>query len=318
VAQTQGMTGPLLSIALTPHTRADVERLAAALRALTSEDPTLLVRSDAATSATIISATGEEQLEIVVDRLAREFGVAGSLGPPQVEYRERLTRSAEGEMKDAGAVDGIRYYAHVKLRVMPREPGAGNVVINEIVGGIPAAFIPSTIAGITESLEMGALAGHPLIDVSVTLFDGSYHDVDSSERAFRQAASLALRDAVARAKAVRVEPVMRIEVTAPDRDREDVVRGLLRRRAQMQLLAQQGKTIKVYAVAPLANLLGYVHELRAQTGDQGSVTMTFHCYEPVRPHDDNEDRRDGPGVRQPLRPRPSPRAGHIAVPLDDT
>src|SRR4051812_9539127 len=307
---------PLLSVALTPGTHADAERLAAALQVLTSDDPTLLVRTDAATSATIISGTGEEQLEIVVDRLAREFGVAGSLGPPQVEYRERLTRSAEGEMKDAGTVDGIRYYAHVKLRVAPRAPAAANVVVNEALA-IPVAFIPSVIGSITESLELGALAGYPLIDVSVTVFDGSYHDVDSSERAFRQAASLALRDAVARAKPVRVEPVMRIEVTAPDRDREDVVRGLLRRRAQMQLLAQHGKTIKVYAVAPLANLLGYVHELRAQTGGQGSVTMTFHCYEPVRPDDDNEDKRDGPGVRQPLRPRPSPRAGHIAVPLDE-
>src|SRR3954463_7142446 len=136
------MTGPLLSIALTPHTKAGADRLAAALHALTSEDPTLRVRTDAATSATIISATGEEQLEIVVDRLAREFGVAGSLGRPQVEYRERLTRSAEGEMKDAGTVDGVGQYAHVKLRVVPRAPGAGNVVINETLQGtVPAAFI---------------------------------------------------------------------------------------------------------------------------------------------------------------------------------
>src|SRR3954468_9976449 len=165
------MSVPLLSVALTPHTTAGADRLAAALRALTSEDPTLLVRTDAATSATIISATGEEQLEIVVDRLAREFGVAGSLGPPQVEYRERLTRSAEGEMKDAGAVDGIRYYAHVKLRVMPREPGAANVVVNEALA-IPVAFIPAVLGSITESLELGALAGYPLIDVSVTVFDG--------------------------------------------------------------------------------------------------------------------------------------------------
>jgi elongation factor G len=313
------MTVPLLSITLTPHTKADVERLAAALQALTSEDPTLQVHANAATSATIISATGEERLEILVDRLAREFGVAGTLGVPQVEYRERLTRSAEGEMKYARRVDGIGQYAHVKLRVIPREPGAGNVVIDELVqGSIPATFMRSVIDGITERLEVGELAGYPLIDVSVTVFDGSYHDVDSSEWAFRHAASLALRDAVARAKPVVVEPVMRIELTAPERDREDIVRGLLRRRAQLQLLGQHHRSITLYAVVPLANTLGYVHELRACTGGRGTLKMAFHCYEPVRSNEDNENEPDGPGVRQPLAPRPSPRAGHIAVPLDDT
>ena len=309
---------PLLSVTLTPYTPADAERLAQGLSVLLAEDPTLSARPGPEPDETTIGVIGELQLDIVVHRLAREFGVTAAIGRPQVEYRERVTRHAEGEIKYGRSSPAIPEYAHVKVRVAPRGAEEGNVVNDEILEGtIPAAFMPAVYEGVADALNTGVLAGYPLADVEVTIFDGTYHDVDSTASAFRLATLLAVHDAVQKARPILVQPIMRIEVSLPSRDHEDVVRGLLRRGASLQMLEEEPQWSRIYALVPLSNLFGYAAELQAETRGRGTVTTTCHCYDTVTPRDDDDEKRGGLGVREPLHPRPAPRSGHVALPLEE-
>ncbi len=225
----------LLSLAVKPNTTADQERLGRGLDALMAEDPTISVSPDQATGEVVIGGMGELHLEIVIDRLKREFSVEASVGRPQVAYKETLTRPADGEAKYTGQVAGRGQYAHAKIHLYPGEPGSGYVFENAIVSGaIPAQFVKPIDEGIEQALTCGVLAGYPVVDVRVVLYDGSYHDVDSSEMAFTIAGSLAFHDAARKAKPVLLEPVMHVEVVVPKEDASDVMGNLSSRRGQIQ------------------------------------------------------------------------------------
>jgi elongation factor G len=273
---------PVIQLAVEPKTKADQEKMGLAIQKLAQEDPTFRVNTDPETGQTILSGMGELHLEIIVDRMMREFGVGANVGKPQVAYRETIRKSAEGEGRHVRQSGGRGQYGHVKIRVEPLPPGAGFEFVNEIYGGtVPKEYIPPTEIGIREALEGGILAGYPMSDIKVTLYDGSYHEVDSSEMAFKIAGSLAIKDAAKRAKPVLLEPIMSVEVVVPEQYMGDVIGDLNSRRGRIEGMQLRGTTQIIKAMVPLSEMFGYATELRSRTQGRGSFTMHFGKYEEV-------------------------------------
>ncbi|MEE2791904.1 MAG: elongation factor G [Acidobacteriota bacterium] len=273
---------PVITLAIEPRTKADQEKLGQGLAKLTSEDPTFKVRTDDETGQVVISGMGELHLEIIVDRLHREFGVEATVGRPQVAYRETLTKASAAEGRYVKQTGGRGQYGHVSLRVVPGQPGDGFVFRNEVFGGsIPKEFIKPVEDGVRESITTGVLAGYPIEDVTVTLYDGSSHAVDSSELAFKIAGSMAFRDAARRAAPVLLEPVMRVEVVVPEVYMGDIIADLNGRRGKVSSMEARSGAQIVNARVPLAAMFGYATELRSRTQGRATYSMHFDCYEPV-------------------------------------
>ncbi len=271
---------PVIQLAIEPKTKGDQEKLGIAIGKLTNEDPTLRVNTDAETGQTILAGMGELHLEIIVDRLRREFNVEANVGRPQVAYRETIRNPAEGEGRFVRQSGGRGQYGHVKIRIEPMGPGSGFEFVNAVVGGtVPKEYVNPTEAGIKEALEGGILAGYPMSDLKVTLYDGSYHDVDSSEMAFKIAGSMAIKEVAGKAKPVLLEPVMRVEVVVPD-DYMGAVNGdLISRRGRLEGSEILGGTHVIKAMVPLSEMFGYATDLRSKTQGRGSFTMHFGQYE---------------------------------------
>jgi len=280
---------PVISLAIEPKTKADQEKLGQGLGKLMAEDPTFRVKSDPETGQTVISGMGELHLEIIVDRLKREFNVEASVGKPQVAYKETLTRAAEGEGRYIKQTGGRGQYGHAKIRLTPREAGQGFEFVNGVVGGtIPREFIKPIEEGIKEALTMGVLAGYPIDDVGVELYDGSYHDVDSNEMAFKIAGSMAFKDAAQRAKPVLLEPVMRVEVVVPEEFMGDIIGDLNSRRGHIQSMDARGGTQIINARVPLSEMFGYATEMRSRTQGRATYSMHFDRYEQAPNHISDE------------------------------
>ncbi|PIS17391.1 MAG: elongation factor G, partial [Candidatus Nealsonbacteria bacterium CG09_land_8_20_14_0_10_42_14] len=273
---------PVIAIRIEPKTKADQEKMGMALRRLSGEDPTFRVKGDIETGETIISGMGELHLEVIVDRLKREFKVEASVGRPQVAYKETIKEEAEGEGKYIRQSGGHGQYGHVRLRVEPKPRGEGFEFINEIKGGIiPQEFIPAVEKGVKEAVDKGVVAGYPMVDLSCSLFDGSYHEVDSSEVAFKIAASQALQSACKKGKAVILEPIMKLEVVVPEEFFGDVIGDLSARRGKIEETSDR-VTMKVIAAhIPLAEMFGYATSLRSLTEGRGMFTMEFDHYDEV-------------------------------------
>ncbi len=278
---------PVIAVAIEPKSSAEQDKLATALQKLAEEDPTFRVRTDDATGQTLIEGMGELHLEILIDRLRREFNVHPRVGKPRVAYKETITRPVEKvEGRFIKQTGGRGQYGHVVINVEPGEPGSGIVFENKIVGGvIPREFIPAVEKGIREAADTGVLAGYPVTDVKVTLVDGSYHEVDSSEMAFKVAASMAFKEAVMQGKPVLLEPIMKVEVTVPEEFLGEVLGQLSARRGQILGMDNRpGNVRAVRALVPLSELFGYATALRSATQGRGSFTMEFDHYEPVPDH----------------------------------
>lgn len=273
---------PVISVAIEPKTKASQDKMALALAKLAEEDPTFRTHTDEETGQTIISGMGELHLDIIVDRLLREFKVEANIGNPQVSYREGIRKAAEGEAKYARQSGGRGQYGHAKIRIEPNEPGAGFVFENAIVGGaIPKEFIGPTQQGIEEALQSGIVGGYEVLDVKVTLYDGSYHEVDSSEMAFKIAGSMATRDALAKADSVLLEPMMKVEVTTPEEYMGDVIGDINSRRGRMEGMELVAGAQIVTAYVPLAEMFGYATSLRSNTQGRATHSMIFDHYEEV-------------------------------------
>jgi elongation factor G len=273
---------PVIQLAVEPKTKADQEKLGMAIQKLAQEDPTFRVNTDPETGQTILSGMGELHLEIIVDRMMREFGVGANVGKPQVAYRETIRKNAEGEGRHVKQTGGHGQYGHVKIRIEPLASGTGFEFVDDITGGrVPREYIKPTEMGIKEALEGGILAGFPMSDVKVTLYDGSYHDVDSSEMAFKVAGSLAIKEAVKRAKPVLLEPIMAVEVVVPEQYMGDVIGDLNSRRGRIEGMQLRGTTQIIKSMVPLSEMFGYATELRSRTQGRGSFTMHFGRYEEV-------------------------------------
>ena len=282
VLESMDFPEPVISLAIEPKTKADQEKLGTGLQKLMAEDPTFRVNTDTQTGQTIIRGMGELHLEIIVDRLKREFSVEAMVGKPQVAYKETLTRAADGEMKYAKQTGGRGQYGHVKIHLHPGQPGSGYVFENVIKGGsIPKEYIKPVDEGIKEALTRGVLAGYPIDDVRIELYDGSFHEVDSSEMAFKIAGSMAFQDAAKRAKPVLLEPVMRVEVVVPKEYMGDVMGNLAGRRGQIQSQEDRGGTQIVQARVPLSEMFGYATDLRSRTQGRATYSMHFDRYEPA-------------------------------------
>jgi len=272
---------PVIQVAIEPKTKADQEKLGVAIGKLIQEDPTLRVNTDPDTGQTILAGMGELHLEIIVDRMQREFGVGANVGKPQVAYRETIRQSAQAEGRFVRQTGGRGQYGHVKLRVEPA-PGQGFVFENDITGGaIPREFIGPVERGCGEALEGGVLAGYPMVDIKVTLYDGSYHEVDSSEIAFKIAGSMGVKQAAEKAKPVLLEPVMSIEVVVPEEYMGDVIGDLNSRRGRIEGMELRGTSQIIKSMTPLSEMFGYATELRSRTQGRGSFTMHFGRYEEV-------------------------------------
>ena len=273
---------PVIQLAVEPKTKADQEKMGLAIQKLAQEDPTFRVNTDPETGQTILSGMGELHLEIIVDRMMREFGVGANVGKPQVAYRETIRKNADGEGRHVKQTGGHGQYGHVKIHVEPLPSGGGFEFVDDITGGrVPREYIKPTEMGIKEALEGGILAGFPMSDVKVTLYDGSYHDVDSSEMAFKVAGSLAIKEAVKRAKPVLLEPIMAVEVVVPEEYMGDVIGDLNSRRGRIEGMELRGTTQIIKSSVPLAEMFGYATELRSRTQGRGSFTMHFGRYEEV-------------------------------------
>jgi len=270
---------PVIQLAIEPKTKADQEKLGMAIAKLVQEDPTLRVSTDADTGQTIIAGMGELHLEIVVDRLQREFNVGANVGKPQVAYRETIRTKSDAEGRFVRQTGGRGQFGHVKIKLEPL-PGGGYEFENAIVGGaVPKEFVGPAEKGIIEALEGGVLAGFPMSDVKVTIYDGSYHEVDSSEMAFKIAGSMALKEAARKAKPVLLEPVMKVEVVVPDEYMGSVNGDLISRRGRLEGVEMKGGTQIINAMVPLSEMFGYATELRSRTQGRGSFTMHFGRYE---------------------------------------
>ncbi|MGH9329217.1 MAG: elongation factor G, partial [Vicinamibacterales bacterium] len=282
VLESMDFPEPVISLAIEPKTKADQEKLGQGLQKLMAEDPTFRVRTDQQTGQTIIAGMGELHLEIIVDRLKREFSVEASVGRPQVAYKETVTRPAEAEGKWIRQTGGRGQYGHAKIRIAPRKPGEGYEFVNKIIGGaVPKEYIKPIDEGIREAMTTGVLAGYPMDDVAVELYDGSYHDVDSSEMAFKFAGSIAFKEAAHRAKPVLLEPVMRVEVVVPKEFLGDVMGNLASRRGHIQSQEERGGTQIVSARVPLSEMFGYATDLRSRTQGRATYSMHFDRYEPA-------------------------------------
>jgi len=286
---------PVVSLRIEPKTKADQEKMGIALRKLADEDPTFRIKTDEETAETIISGMGELHLEILVERMKREFSVVADVGKPQVAYRETILGSSEAEGKYIKQTGGRGQYGHVKIRMKKLEPVvegakiAKNTTredhfefINNIKGGVvPQEYIPAVEKGVREAMARGFLAGYPMVDISVDLYDGSYHEVDSSEIAFKIAASMAFQEAAGKAKAVLLEPIMRVEVIVPDKFMGDITGNLSGKRAQIESTEERGMNKVVHAKVPLSEMFGYTTTLRSMTEGRGSMTMEFDHYDVV-------------------------------------
>ena len=271
---------PVIQLAIEPKTKTDQEKMGVAISKLVAEDPTLRVNTDPETNQTILAGMGELHLEIIVDRMRREFGVEANVGKPQVAYRESIRQIALGEEKYSKQTGGRGQYGHCKLRIEPLDTGGGYLFVSEVTGGsIPKEYIPAIQKGVAERLEMGIIAGFPMSDIKVIVYEGSYHEVDSSEMAFKIAGSLALQDAVRKAKPVLMEPVMKVEVVVPDEYMGPVNGDLISRRGQLQGTERLGSTTIINAMVPLSEMFGYATDLRSKTQGRGAFTMHFGRYE---------------------------------------
>ena len=280
VLESMDFPEPVISLAIEPKTKADQEKLGVGLQKLMAEDPTFRVKTDQQTGEVVIAGMGELHLEIIVDRLRREFNVDSSSGRPQVAYKETLTRPAEGEMRYAKQTGGRGQFAEVKIRLYPGEPGTGYVFENEICGGaIPKEYIKPVDEGIKEALTRGVLAGYPIDDVRIELYDGKHHEVDSSEMAFKIAGSMAFQDAAKKARPVLLEPVMRVEVVVPKDHLGDVMGNLSSRRGHIQSQEDRGGTQIINARVPLSEMFGYATDLRSRTQGRATFSMHFDRYE---------------------------------------
>ena len=275
---------PVISVAIEPKTKADQEKMGIALQKLAEEDPSFRVKTDTETGQTIISGMGELHLDIIVDRLLREFKVDANVGKPQVAYRETIRGNSDQESKFQRQSGGKGQYGHVKIRISPAEENAGFVFENKIVGGaIPKEYIEPARKGMEEALEGGILAGFPMIDVKVELYDGSYHEVDSSEMAFKIAGSMAIKDGVKKAQPCVLEPMMKVEIEIPDEYTGNIIGDIAKRRGRVEGQEPLGNTgnVIVRATVPLANMFGYATDLRSNTQGRGTFSMEFKCYEQV-------------------------------------
>ena len=282
VLESMDFPEPVISLAIEPKTKGDQEKLGQGLQKLMAEDPTFRVETDQQTGQTIIAGMGELHLEIIVERLKREFSVEAAVGKPQVAYKETLTRPSAGEGRYVRQTGGRGQFGHAKIRLFPGDPGTGYVFENAIVGGsIPREFIKPIDQGIREALTRGVLAGYPIDDVRIELYDGSSHDVDSSEMAFKIAGSMAFQDAAKKAKPVLLEPVMRVEVVVPKEHMGDVMGNLASRRGQIQSQEDRGGTQIIAARVPLSEMFGYATDLRSRTQGRATYSMHFDRYEPA-------------------------------------
>jgi elongation factor G len=273
---------PVISVAVEPKTKQDMEKLGKALQALSDEDPTFRVSVDSETNQTVIAGMGELHLEILVDRMLREYKVEANVGKPQVAYRETVRKPSKAEGKYIRQSGGKGQYGHVVLELEPGEPGSGFCFVSKIVGGaVPKEYISPVEQGIKECCESGILAGYPLIDIKVTLVDGSYHDVDSSEMAFKIAGSMGVRNAVMKASPALLEPMMKVEVEVPEDFLGDVMGDLNSRRGNIEGMNSEGGLAKVSAKVPLAEMFGYATDIRSKTQGRGIFTMEFSHYEEI-------------------------------------
>lgn len=273
---------PVISVAIEPKTKADQEKLSQSLAKLAQEDPSFRVSFDEETGQTIIAGMGELHLEIIVDRLLREFKVSANVGKPQVAYKETIRSAAKAEGKFVRQSGGRGQYGHVVIEIEPAEAGKGFEFVNKIVGGtIPREYIPAVEKGIKEALDSGVLAGYPVVDVRATLYDGSYHEVDSSEMAFKIAGSMAFKEAAKKAKPVLLEPIMSVEVVTPEEYMGDVMGDLNARRGKIQSMEKRGNSQVIRAEVPLSEMFGYATDLRSKTQGRATYTMQFSRYEEV-------------------------------------
>ena len=273
---------PVISVAVEPKTKQDMEKLSKALQSLSDEDPTFRVSIDAETNQTVIAGMGELHLEILVDRMLREFKVEANVGKPQVAYRETVRQSTNAEGKFVRQSGGKGQYGHVVLELEPGEPGSGFQFVSKIVGGsIPKEYIPAVANGMKSACESGVVAGYPVIDLKATLVDGSYHEVDSSEMAFQIAGSMGMRNAVLKASPVLLEPVMEVEVEVPEDFLGDVMGDLNSRRGHIEGMESEDGIAKVKAKVPLAEMFGYATDIRSKTQGRGIFSMEFNSYEEV-------------------------------------
>ncbi len=282
ILESMSFPEPVISVALEPKTKGDVEKLGASLHKLTLEDPSFKVRTDEETGQTIISGMGELHLEIIVDRLLREFKVEANVGRPQVAYRETITRTVKSEGRFVRQSGGRGQYGHVWLNLEPQPPGKGFEFVNKIVGGtIPKEYIPAIEKGVVEAMEKGVLAGYPMVDIKVTLIDGSYHEVDSSEMAFKIASSIGFKEGARRASPILLEPIMSIEIITPEEFVGQVVSDLNSRRGKTTRVEYRKGTNIIAGEVPLANVFGYVTDLRSLTQGRATFTLQFSHYSPV-------------------------------------
>ena len=270
---------PVIELAVEPKSKGDQDKMALALQKLAEEDPTFRARTDHETGQTVIAGMGELHLDIIVDRMKREFNVEANIGKPQVSYRETLTQAADCEGKYVKQSGGRGQYGHVWIKFEPN-PDKGYEFVDAVVGGVvPREYIPVTDKGLQDAMKTGVLAGYPLVDVKATLFDGSYHDVDSNEMAFKIAASFALKEAAKKCKPVLLEPIMKVQVIVPDEYLGNVMGDITSRRGRPLGQESRGNALAIDAMVPLAEMFGYATSLRSNTQGRGNFTMVFDHYE---------------------------------------
>jgi elongation factor G len=271
---------PVIEVAVEPKTKADQEKMGMALAKLAQEDPTFRVRTDIDSGQTIIAGMGELHLEIIVDRMMREYKVEANVGKPQVNYRETIRANAEAEGKYIRQTGGSGNYGHAKIRISPNDPGKGYEFSNDIKGGtIPKEYIKPIDQGIQDAMQRGVLAGYEMVDVKVSLYDGSYHDVDSNEMAFKIAGSMAFKEAARKAKPVLLEPVMAVEVIVPEEYMGTIIGDLNSRRGRIEGMEMVGTTQAIRATVPLSTMFGYATHMRSSTQGRANYSMQFKQYE---------------------------------------
>jgi elongation factor G len=273
---------PVIEIAVEPKTKADHDKMSTALQRLAAEDPSFRITSDQESGQTVIKGMGELHLDIIVDRMKREFGVEANIGAPQVAYRETISKAVDIDYTHKKQTGGAGQFARVQIRFEPSEPGEGFEFISKVTGGsVPREYIPGVNKGIADSRENGILAGFPVIDFKATLFDGASHDVDSSVMAFEQAARAAFREAMQKAGPRLLEPMMKVEVVTPEEYMGDIIGDLNSRRGNVSSMDQQGNARVVNALVPLANMFGYINTLRSSSQGRAQFTMQFDHYAQV-------------------------------------
>jgi elongation factor G len=273
---------PVLSVSIEPKTKVDQDKMGEALQKLTEEDPTFKMKYDNETGQTLVSGMGELHLEVIINRLLSEFRVGAKVGRPRVAYRETITKAVQAEGKFIRQSGGHGQYGHVCIEIEPGERGSGFQFINGIRGpAVPKQYVPAIEQGIKEAMETGVLANYPVVDIKVTLYDGSYHEVDSSEIAFRMAGSLALKNGVSRAKPIILEPIMKLDVVTPEKFLGDIMSDLSSRRARIESMETYGDMVTIYSLIPLAETFGYTTNLRSQTQGRATHSMEFNSYQPL-------------------------------------